>query len=288
MSVTTTKATGTTSGAPTRTFADLIADTGEADVPYPSMPMGGQGGVGEVLRFGQLRQGAVVMEVGCASGATTREYAMRRPDAHVLGTDVRPLERAHRIAMAIPLPNVAYYQVDGRRLPDTWTGLADLVAIGNTPAFVDERDEMIGEAVRCARDDGLLVAIPIYYVASPPDHVRDAVSHAIGAAIQDWREDFWLARYEANGLVIEYRRRYTHAPVTASEIGEYAAAVMDAPENAGYSEAERDTLRAEWVRYLTLFARNNEYAGWSVVVCRRRTINRRRSLFVAAERPDGV
>jgi SAM-dependent methyltransferase len=260
-------------------FGALIGETAE-----PNTPPGGMTTVDTILRFAQLRPGSAVLEVGCATGPTVHEIAACRRDVRASGIDVdaQSIRAAQEIADAAGLPNARFAVGDALDIRSE-PGAYDLVLVGNVPAFVTDRAAMIAECCRVLAPHGMLAAVPMYYVETPPDSVRERVEKMIGAPIQVWDEGYWLDLYQQAGLTLRGREAHRFARVPAARRAEYASWVMGRPVNDRHSPERRQALEEALAATYELFEANLACLGYSILLYRKAIVNGDPILFTAAE-----
>lgn len=99
---------------------------------------------------------ALVLDIGCGTGIVTLGVATAA--AQVLGIDVAPqmVEIARQKAAARRVDNVDFRVSDGSELPDA---SFDVVLICNVLLYVPDPAELLADANRLLKDDGVLVTV---------------------------------------------------------------------------------------------------------------------------------
>jgi SAM-dependent methyltransferase len=137
---------------------------------------------------------ARVLEVGCGTGALTRQLAERIGNGSVVGVDPAPslLRRARALSEA--LPNITYQEGDGRALPLPG-GSFDVVVFDSTLCHVPGPERAIAEAFRVLRPNGWLAVFDGDYATTTValgDH--DPLQRCVDAMMASSVHDRWLVR----------------------------------------------------------------------------------------------
>jgi len=138
--------------------------------------------------------GAQVLEVGCGTGAVTRELSSQPNVARAIGLDPSELllERARELGRGIS--NLEFVQGDGRSIPFP-DGTLDIVLLHTTLCHVPEPLKLLAEAQRVLKATGYLVIFDADYAsttfASGP---HDPLQACADAVISTIAHDPWLVR----------------------------------------------------------------------------------------------
>ena len=103
----------------------------------------------------EFPEGARVLEVGCGTGAVTRQLAGRPGVAEVVGVDPSPVFVAKAREIATGVPNVSFEESDGRSLA-FHDGSFDVIVFHTTLCHVPEPERALGEAFRVLHPGGWL------------------------------------------------------------------------------------------------------------------------------------
>jgi ubiquinone/menaquinone biosynthesis C-methylase UbiE len=170
----------------------------------------------EVLGRLQLRGGARVLEVGCGTGAWSRDLAKVPGVACVVATDPSPhLINVARTSTSGDEP-IRYDVADGRSLPfDDAT--FDVVVFATSLCHVPEAEAALAEARRVLRTEGTLLVFDGDYVTTtvalwPNDPLQSCIADAVGTLVHDaWimrslpailkRHDFRFETMRSHGYV---------------------------------------------------------------------------------------
>lgn len=247
-------------------LAELVGETGDDALSGAS---GGVSTVEATLDLMNIPHGGRYLEVGCATGWQTVRAAHLRRDITAHGYDPQPasVAAASELAAAWNLTNAHFHQGDARALPYP-SDSAHGVFAGNIAVFIPQRDReaFVLECKRICAPQGRIVAAPIYYPDETPDlAVLDAVETYIGAPIHRGGVQTWIDLYEGCGLRLVEHRAFRFAPPTPDGVAEYVAHVMDGDHNQRHRPERREELAEALLRMHTVFAKNNAFAGFSLL-----------------------
>jgi ubiquinone/menaquinone biosynthesis C-methylase UbiE len=142
----------------------------------------------------QLPDAAVVLEVGCGTGAVTRVLAAMRGVKDVVGVDPSPLfvEKARELGQNVP--RLSFRTGDGRTLPFA-DGSFDLVVFQTTLCHVPEPEQALREARRVLRAGGWLAVFDGDYVTTTVAiDTFDPLQRAVDAMVANFLDNPWLTR----------------------------------------------------------------------------------------------
>ncbi len=137
---------------------------------------------------------AHVLEVGCGTGVLTRALARWPNVGEVVGVDVAPSLLTKARKLAVDLPNVAFWEADGRALPFEDASF-DVVVFDSTLTHVPDPELAFGEAFRVLRPQGSLAAFDGDYATATvalDDH--DPLQACVDAMMANSVNDRWLGR----------------------------------------------------------------------------------------------
>ena len=221
----------------------------------------------------QFPQGARVLDVGCGTGAVTRELATWPDVAEVVGVDPSPTFLASARALDRSA-NVRFVEGDTRAL-GFQDGSVDAVVFHTTLCHVPGPELALGEAARVLRPGGWLAIFDGDYATTtvavtPADPLQACADAWVGSSVHDpWLvrrlpgllegAGFTLVRMRSYGYVETGDARYTptiidrgvDALVAAERIGGEVAAALKA-------EARRRIAAGQFfghIAYASLVAR---------------------------------
>jgi len=234
----------------------------------PNMPSGGGATIRRVIDLARLRRGCRVLEVGSNTGYTSIEFASWI-DGHVTGLDINPVSTAFARAKAVRygLRNVTFDVGDGQNLPYP-NGAFDLIYCSNVTSFMHDHRRARDEYYRVLADDGMLVAVPIYYHTPPPDDLRRRVGEAIGVDLPVTSQQYWLDLFADPRAYLLEQETYEYERQPPERIAAYVERVLDQPHIQAIDPAVRDAAAARLSYFYTLFDENLSYARYDILVYR--------------------
>lgn len=235
----------------------------------PNMPSGGGATIRRVIDLARLRRGCRVLEVGSNTGYTSIEFASWI-DGQVTGLDINPVSTAFARdkAASCGLRNVTFDVGDGQDLPYP-DGAFDLIYCSNVTSFMDDHRKARDEYYRVLADDGLLVAVPIYYHTAPPEDLRRRVGEAIGVDLAVTSQQYWSDLFADPRAHLLERESYEYERQSAERIAAYVDRVLDQPHLRAIDPSVRDAATARLSYFYSLFDENLSYARYDILVYRR-------------------
>ena len=200
----------------------------------------------------ELRDETRVLEVGCGTGAWSRDLAALDNVAEVVATDPSPQFIDLAKTATDPRLNCSYQVADGRHLPFPDESF-DLVVMATVLCHVPEVDKAIGEAFRVLKPAGNLLIFDGDYVTttvalSENDSLQRCVDAAVGRLVNDpWLVRTLLPRLKAAGFRCQSLRSHgyieTDGGAYMTSVIEFA--LMTLSSEGSISEVEAAELRSE-------------------------------------------
>jgi SAM-dependent methyltransferase len=214
----------------------------------------------EYLSRVEFPAGARVLEVGCGTGAVSRELAAWPEVGEVVGVDPSPFFVARARRLAADIPRLRFEPADGRNLPFT-DATFDVAVFHTTLCHIPRPELALREAFRVLRPDGWLAVFDGDYTTltlalGPGDPLQACAEAVLGSIIHDP----WLVR-RLRSLVsaagFEPGRLWSHGYVE-TENARYMLAVADLGADA---LAASGRVTAETADALKQEARERAEAG---------------------------
>lgn len=135
---------------------------------------------------------AEVIDIGCGTGAVSRELARRLTAGHVVGIDPSPVFLAKARTLAADLTNVSFLEGDGRNLPHE-DGSFDAAFFHTTLSHVPWPESALKEAFRVLRPGGTLAVFDGNYTTTTlANGDFDPLQACADAAMAALVHDRWL------------------------------------------------------------------------------------------------
>jgi len=200
----------------------------------------------------ELVHGAAVLDVGCGTGAVSRELALRPGVAAVVGIDPSAVFLATARKLATGLSNLSFVEGDGRCLPCEESSF-DAVIFHTTLSHVPDPHSALAEAFRVLRPGGVLAVFDGNYTTTTLatgdfDPLQACADAAMAALVHDrWLIPRLPGLINAAGFTMTKQRSFgyveTAAPDYMLTIVDRGADVLAASGRIGGELAE--ALKAE-------------------------------------------
>jgi ubiquinone/menaquinone biosynthesis C-methylase UbiE len=137
----------------------------------------------------EFPEDALVVEIGCGTGAVTRVLASLPAVGRAVGIDPSPLFLARARELAGDLPNLTFVEGDARALP-LGSASVDVVVFHTTLCHVPEPSLALAEVRRVVRPGGLLVVFDGDYATTtlgsgPFDPLQACADAAVDYLVHD-------------------------------------------------------------------------------------------------------
>ena len=177
----------------------------------------------------ELSDGAAVLDVGCGTGAVSRELARRPGIGQVIGVDPSPVFLAAARKLAASQPNLSFVTGDGRSLPSENNSF-DAVIFHTTLSHVPEPQAALAEAFRVLRPGGVLAVFDGNYTTTTLatgdfDPLQSCADAAMAALVHDrWLIPRLPGLIRAAGFTITSQRSFGFVETTAPD---YLLTIVD-------------------------------------------------------------
>lgn len=249
-------------------FSELVGLVNE-----PNTPSGAHESIRQICTAVPMDRIERILDVGSNTGFASVEFASLTR-AEVRGIDINPVSVAHArdLAARLGISNASFQVGDILKLPFE-DATFNLVYCNNVTSFIRDRAKAIAEYQRVLKPGGILAAVPIYYIESPPDVLVEQVSKAIDAPIVVRDIDQWHATFEAPDLHPYYRADFVYDHLSTETVSAYADRVTAPERLPDLSDGDRAAARERLTYFYSLFNENLRYCGFSVLIYRHRPPN---------------
>jgi len=247
---------------------------------------GGIKSIHEVIINSRINDESKVLEIGSNTGFTSINIAYLSK-SKVTGIDINEtsVAMARKYASRNGLDHLVNFVVSSAEnlpFPDE---LFDLVWASNVTSFISNKTKAVEEYLRVLKVGGTLSLIPIYYTKTPPDHLVDSVSKAIGAEIIIRNKENWKAFVEKGsselGLSLElyYEKDFQYLDAS-DKIDEYVEMQISKPHLKKLNKTQLSVLEEKARYFYNLFNENLKYCGFSILLYQKRNEMDEKELFL--------
>jgi ubiquinone/menaquinone biosynthesis C-methylase UbiE len=176
-----------------------------------------------------LTEGAAVLEVGCGTGAVSRELAGRPGIDRVVGIDPSPVFLAAARRLSGNLPNLSYMEGDGRKLPCADCSY-DAIVFHTTLSHIPDQAAVLSEAYRVLRPGGVVAVFDGNYTTTTLatgdfDPLQACADAAMAALVHDrWLIPRLPGLIKDAGFTITSQRSFGFVETTAPD---YMLSIVD-------------------------------------------------------------
>ncbi len=250
---------------------------------------GGRNTILEIINKLCLTKQSKILEIGTSTGFTSIEIS-RFLKCQIIAIDIndQSLEEARKRALDLDYNNINFINADINNLPFKDNDF-DLVIVGNILSLLTNKDKSLNECRRVCKKEGFILAVPMYYIKSPPEEIVSKVSEAIGTEIKIWDKEFWTSLFEQisedYGTKIElyYSKDFVYKDRNKF-IDDYVGIVLNKNSLKGLSEEMKKKTKEKYSGFMRLFNENLKYAGFSILLYQKRNIKDEMELFLTKEK----
>jgi len=254
-------------------------------------PSGGIKTVQEVAVNAFIDSKKKMLEVGCNTGFTSVNMSILT-GCDVVGIDMieKSIIEAKKYAKDQGLNNkkVKFMQANALKLPFT-DNFFDVVWCSNVTSFISDKEKAIKEYLRVLKYGGSLVVVPIYYINKPPIEILRKVSKAVGTEIKFWDKLFWKNLFEGiskenlSPMDLCYESDFSYLDRTKF-IPTYIEEILNQNHLTGLNFLEKKLLKEKFQYFIDLFNENLKYAGYSILIYKKKFIHEEMELFLTKKR----
>jgi ubiquinone/menaquinone biosynthesis C-methylase UbiE len=253
-------------------------------------PSGGIKSVHAVAVNAFIDSSKKVLEIGCNTGFTSVNLSLLT-GCRCIGIDINKtsIQEAKEYAKAQGVDRRVNFMVANALSLPFPDETFDVVWCSNVTSFIDKKQKAISEYLRVLKLEGTLVVIPIYYIKKPPSKILKEVSRAIGAEIKFWRRDDWInlfnkvALKNKCALELYYEKSYIYEN-RAKFIKKYVETVLNKKHLSHFNKDLKELIKKRTLEFFTLFNKNLQYAGYSILLFQKRKIKDEIELFITKEK----
>ena len=243
------------------------------------------GGFKSILHIAQntfITRETKVLEIGTSTGITAIELA-KLTHCKITAIDINPvsIEEAKKRAVEEGVSEYINFEIQDATPLEYADNTFDLVFCGNVTSLISEREKALNEYLRVLKPNGILAAIPMYYIETPSDDLIDRVRAAIQVNIIPWDRKFWFDFFVKEGFELLYYEDYKFNRIDESEVKEFSKELLEQPHLNELSKEAKECLHKKYTDYMLIFRENLSHMGYSIIYLRKTEFIKDRELFTS-------
>ena len=243
------------------------------------------GGFKSILHIAQntfITRETKVLEIGTSTGITAIELA-KLTHCKITAIDINPvsIEEAKKRAVEEGVSEYINFEIQDATQLEYADNTFDLVFCGNVTSLISEREKALNEYLRVLKPNGILAAIPMYYIETPSDDLIDRVRAAIQVNIIPWDRKFWFDFFVKEGFELLYYEDYKFNRIDESEVKEFSKELLEQPHLNELSKEAKECLQKKYTDYMLIFRENLSHMGYSIIYLRKTEFIKDRELFTS-------
>lgn len=243
------------------------------------------GGFKSILHIAQntfITRETKVLEIGTSTGITAIELA-KLTHCKITAIDINPvsIEEAKKRAVEEGGSEYINFEIQDATQLEYADNTFDLVFCGNVTSLISEREKALNEYLRVLKPNGILAAIPMYYIETPSDDLIDRVRAAIQVNIIPWDRKFWFDFFVKEGFELLYYEDYKFNRIDESEVKEFSKELLEQPHLNELSKEAKECLHKKYTDYMLIFRENLSHMGYSIIYLRKTEFIKDRELFTS-------
>lgn len=243
------------------------------------------GGFKSILHIAQntfITRETKVLEIGTSTGITAIELA-KLTHCKITAIDINPvsIEEAKKRAVEEGVSEYINFEIQDATQLEYADNTFDLVFCGNVTSLISEREKALNEYLRVLKPNGILAAIPMYYIETPSDDLIDRVRAAIQVNIIPWNRKFWFDFFVKEGFELLYYEDYKFNRIDESEVKEFSKELLEQPHLNELSKEAKECLHKKYTDYMLIFRENLSHMGYSIIYLRKTEFIKDRELFTS-------
>ena len=243
------------------------------------------GGFKSILHIAQntfITRETKVLEIGTSTGITAIELA-KLTHCKITAIDINPvsIEEAKKRAVEEGVSEYINFEIQDATQLEYADNTFDLVFCGNVTSLISEREKALNEYLRVLKPNGILAAIPMYYIETHSDDLIDRVRAAIQVNIIPWDRKFWFDFFVKEGFELLYYEDYKFNRIDESEVKEFSKELLEQPHLNELSKEAKECLHKKYTDYMLIFRENLSHMGYSIIYLRKTEFIKDRELFTS-------
>lgn len=252
-------------------------------VKETNRPPGGMNSIRKIAQNAFLNSKKNVLEVGTATGVTAIELAkLTECKITAIDIDENNLSVARDRAESENVADLISFEKRDATDTKFENKTFDMVFCGNVTSYFDDKVKAIKEYDRVLKDNGLIAAIPMYYIKKPSDNLVNEVSDAIDVNITPLYKKDWVKFFELPGYEVVSCEDYAFDNISDDGVREYVDIIFKQPHLESLEPEIRKALYSRYSYFMHLFRTNLSHMGFSLMLLRKVVCQTEPELFTAS------
>lgn len=241
---------------------------------------GGYKTIASILNNTFLRPENRILEIGTSTGVTAIEIAkILGCQIEAIDINERSLEEAQKRAKQEDVDSRIHFCMADAQALEYGNRSFDMVFCGNVTSLIPNRKKALGEFVRVLKPNGILAAVPMYYLCKPSEELLAQVRAAIQSEVQVVDRDYWLDFYAQSDLVLKYIENYRFDYIPDKILDSFVQGILSRPFLQELQSEVFDFLKKKYRDYIHLFRDNLSHMGYSILLYKNEPFNTEPELF---------
>ncbi|QTL41598.1 methyltransferase domain-containing protein [Xenorhabdus budapestensis] len=252
-------------------------------VKETNRPPGGMKSIRLIAKNAFLDNTKKILEVGTATGVTAIELA-KLTGCYITAIDIDDnnlMVARDRATKENVTRNISFEKGDATETQYE-DKTFDMVFCGNVTSYFDDKVKAIKEYDRVLKDNGLIAAIPMYYIKEPSDSLVSEVSDAIDVRISPLFKKDWVKFFDLPGYELVSCEDFSFDKITDEKVKEYVDIIFQQAHLQELKDDIREALYNRYSYFMHLFRTNLAHMGFSLILLRKVTCPTEPELFTAA------
>ncbi|WP_254877271.1 class I SAM-dependent methyltransferase [Pantoea ananatis] len=251
-------------------------------VKETNRPPGGMNSIRKIAQNAFLNSSKKILEVGTATGVTAIELA-KLTNCQITAIDID--EQNLSVAMDRAQKENVNDLISFEKRDATDTGYEnnsfDMVFCGNVTSYFDDKLKAIKEYDRVLKTNGLIAAIPMYYIEEPSSELVTEVSEAIDVNISPLYKNDWLDFFNLPGYELISCEDYAFDNISDNGVKEYVDIIFEQEHLKLLDSEIKSALYERYSYFMHLFRTNLAHMGFSLMLLRKVACKTEPELFTA-------
>lgn len=241
---------------------------------------GGYKTISSVINNSFINGKSRILEIGTSTGVTAIEISkIKGCQIEAIDINERSLKEARARAEQEGVANyINFKKADAQNL-EYDDCMFDMVFCGNVTSLIPDRNKALQEYVRVLKDDGILAAVPMYYIKEPEQSLLNDVSAAIQTKVEVHDREYWSDFYKKSNLVLKYVENYRFDYISDKVLDEFISYIVNRDFLMELKPEVYQFLKEKYAKYIYLFRDNLSHMGYSILLYKKEKYNQEPELF---------